>query len=121
MGEYGKILKTFDNEYAGRGYSVVLHCPEFTSLCPYTGNPDFAVIDIIYTPDRLCIETKSLKLYLQKFRTKRIFNEHAVNMILDDIVAACKPVLATVSGDFNVRGGIGIHVEASHSKGKKRE
>ena len=120
MSEYGKTLKTFDNEYPGRGYAVVLHCPEFTSLCPYTGNPDFAIIDIAYRPDRLCIETKSLKLYMLKYRTKRIFNEHAVNMILDDIVAACAPVSATVSGEFNVRGGIGIHVEAAYSKKRNR-
>lgn len=108
------ILKTFPNEHPHRDYEVHLHCPEFTSLCPMSGNPDFGVIDIIYTPKNLCIETKSLKQYILAFRSERIFNEHAVNLILNDILAACSPVRAKVVGTFNVRGGISITVTAQH-------
>ena len=114
----GKLLETFDNEYTGRDYEVRLECPEFTSLCPYTGNPDFGTIEIFYTPGKKCIETKSLKLYILSYRDERIFNEHAVNRILDDIVAACRPVSARVEGRFNTRGGIAIHVRALYG-GKK--
>jgi 7-cyano-7-deazaguanine reductase len=117
----GKLLKTIKNEYHGREYEVVLHCPEFTSLCPFTGYPDFGVIDIIYTPGKKCIESKSLKLYIMSYRDERIFNEDAVNRILDDIVAVCRPVRAKVVGSFNVRGGIAIRVEAgSNDKRKSR-
>lgn len=105
-----KLLKTFDNEYTGRNYEIHLECPEFTSLCPYTGNPDFGTIEIVYTPGKKCIETKSLKLYILSYRDEKIFNEHAVNRILDDIVAICRPVSARVDGRFNTRGGIAIHV-----------
>jgi len=119
MAERRKLLKTFKNEFPGGEYEVALHCPEFTSLCPYTSNPDFAVIDITYTPDRKCIETKSLKLYLMSYRAERIFNEHAANQILDDIVAACKPVRARVAGVFSTRGGISIRVDAAYPREKK--
>ena len=99
-------LETFTNRHPGRDYLVVHTCPEFTSMCPKTGQPDFGTIRVSYVPDRLCVELKSLKLYLQDYRTKGIFYEDVVNVILDDLVAATKPRRLTVEGDFRVRGGI---------------
>lgn len=120
MPDSRNILKTFNNEYVGSECQVTLHCPEFTSLCPYTGNPDFGVLDIIYTPSKKCIESKSLKLYILSYRSVRIFNEHAVNRILEDIIAVCKPRQAKVIGCFNIRGGISIRVEATYTEKRSR-
>ena len=89
-------------------------CPEFTSVCPKTGLPDFGEIRITYVPDERCIELKALKYYLIEFRNRGIFYEHATNQILDDLVAACRPRRMTVVGDFSVRGGIGTTVTASY-------
>jgi 7-cyano-7-deazaguanine reductase len=109
-------LETFKNEETKRDYWVTFHCPEFTSLCPKTNQPDFGTIKIRYIPDKECLEAKSLKLYLFSYRNIRIFNEYVVNRILSDIVKACKPRRAEVSGEFNPRGGIRITVEATYQK-----
>ncbi|HWP91014.1 MAG TPA: preQ(1) synthase [Thermodesulfobacteriota bacterium] len=113
----GNKLETFQNQYRGREYEIEITCPEFTCVCPRTGQPDFAVIRIKYVPDELCIELRSLKLYMFSYRDKGEFHEHVTNKILDDIVESCKPIRAEVIGDFNVRGGIKTVVKASYSKG----
>jgi 7-cyano-7-deazaguanine reductase len=118
-------LETFANRHPGRDYLVEHTCPEFTSMCPKTGQPDFGTIRVSYVPDRLCVELKSLKLYLQAYRTQGIFYEAVVNVILDDLVAATKPRRLTVEGDFRVRGGISSVVTATYEapargRGRKR-
>lgn len=105
-------LETFENAYPDRNYEIVLDCPEFTSLCPVTGQPDFGRITLEYVPGERCIESKSLKLYLFSFRNYCGFGEAIVNRILDDIVAVCAPRRATVRGSFTPRGGITIEVTA---------
>jgi len=112
-------LEAFENTHGKRDYVVTFDCPEFTALCPITGQPDFGHIVIRYVPDRLCIESKSLKLYLFSFRNHGAFHEEVVNRILDDIVAAIKPRSATVTGSFRPRGGISIEVEATHPHARK--
>jgi len=107
-------LEAFRNSYSSRNYLIRFDCPEFTSLCPVTGQPDFGHIIIEYVPGKLCIESKSLKLYLFSFRNCNMFHEEAVNRILDDIVKTIKPRKAAVTGEFRPRGGISIRVEASH-------
>jgi len=99
-------LETFPNQFAGRDYTIEIVCPEFTSLCPKTGQPDFGTITFTYTPDKLCVELKSLKLYLQLYRDQGVFYEHVVNRLLDDFVAACSPIRCRVVGVFTPRGGI---------------
>ena len=113
-------LETFANRHPGRDYTVVHECPEFTAVCPITGQPDFGTIRITYVPDRLCLELKSLKLYLFGYRSRGIFYEHVVNVILDDLVAAVKPRRMTVEGSFNVRGGISSVVRAEHQPAADR-
>lgn len=110
-------LEAFRNGSPGREYWIEFDCPEFTALCPITGQPDFGHITIRYIPDRLCLESKSLKIYLFSFRNTGCFHESAVNRILDDVVAAIRPRRAVVCGEFNPRGGISIRVEASHPDG----
>jgi 7-cyano-7-deazaguanine reductase len=107
-------LETFPNRHPGRDYTIVHTCPEFTALCPKTGQPDFGTIRITYVPDRLCVELKSLKLYLFGYRDRGIFYEHVTNVILDDLVKALRPRRITVEGDFRVRGGISTVVQASY-------
>jgi 7-cyano-7-deazaguanine reductase len=109
-----KILETIKNEYPDRNYTIVHTAPEFTSLCPKTGQPDFATITLEYTPDKLCVELKSLKLYLNSYRNDGIFFESATNKILDDLVAVSKPRYMIVTAEFNVRGGISSIVEAEY-------
>lgn len=109
-------LEVFPNQYPGREYEVNITCPEFTAVCPRTGQPDFATIRITYVPDESIIELKSLKLYMFSYREKGIFHEHVTNQILDDIVEACRPVRCEVLGDFNVRGGLKTVVRASYKK-----
>ena len=99
-----------------RDYTIEFDCPEFTSLCPITGQPDFARITITYIPDLKCIESKSLKLYLFSFRNTGMFHEEITNRILDDLVASCEPRWARVRGVMNARGGISIEVTAEYSK-----
>jgi len=108
-------LETFPNRHPGRDYEIEIRCPEFTSVCPKTGQPDFGTIRITYVPDVVCLELKSLKLYLHEYRSKGIFYEHVTNVILDDLVAALRPRRMTVEGDFNVRGGISTIVRASYA------
>jgi len=107
-------LETFSNDHAKRDYWITFECGEFTSMCPVTGQPDFAELQIRYVPDKLCIETKSLKYYLASFRNTRSFNEAIVNRILEDIVAACRPRRALVHGRFAPRGGISVIVDAEY-------
>lgn len=109
-----RSLETFPNPRPGRDYEISFDCPEFTCLCPRTGQPDFANIGIVYTPDALCIELKSLKLYLWSFRDEGAFHEEVTNRILDDLVEACRPRKMKVVGDFRVRGGIHTVVTAIH-------
>src|SRR5437868_9030363 len=99
-------LETFANQFPGRDYTIEIVCPEFTSLCPKTGQPDFGTLTFIYTPSERCVELKSLKLYLQRFRNQGVFYEHLVNRLLDDFVAACRPLRCRVVGAFTPRGGI---------------
>lgn len=108
------VLETFSNPTPGRDYTIRFECPEFTSLCPITGQPDFAAIDIEYVPDKRCVESKSLKLYLYAYRNHGGFGEAIVNRVLDDLIAACAPRRARVTGRFAPRGGIGITVTAEH-------
>jgi 7-cyano-7-deazaguanine reductase len=113
-------LETFANRHPGRDYTITHTCPEFTALCPKTGQPDFATVCITYVPDRLCVELKSLKLYLFGYRDRGIFYEHVTNVILDDLVAAVKPRSMTVEGRFNVRGGISSVVRATYEATQAR-
>jgi 7-cyano-7-deazaguanine reductase len=109
-----KELETFPNPRPGRDYEISMECPEFTCVCPRTGQPDFATIRIRFVPDQLCIELKSLKVYLWSFRDEGAFHEDVINRILDDLVRACRPKSMTVVGDFNVRGGIHTIVTAEY-------
>jgi 7-cyano-7-deazaguanine reductase len=110
----GKNLEVFPNPKRERDYIIRFECPEFTCLCPKTGQPDFATIRVEYVPDELCVELKSWKLYLWSFRDEGTFHEAVTNRILDDLVAAVKPRRARVEGDFNVRGGIHTTVVAAY-------
>lgn len=109
-----KQLETFANPAPARSYEIRFACPEFTCLCPMTGQPDFATYRIRYVPDELCVELKSLKLYLWSFRDEGHFHEAVTNRILDDLVAAVRPRWVRVEGDFAVRGGIHTVVVAQH-------
>jgi 7-cyano-7-deazaguanine reductase len=109
-------LETFPNPRPGRDYRIEIRCPEFTSLCPKTGLPDFGEIIITYVPDELCVELKALKHYMVEFRNKGIFYEAVTNQILDELVAACRPRRMQVVGDFSVRGGISTSVTAEYIK-----
>jgi 7-cyano-7-deazaguanine reductase len=104
--EPSKELELFDNPQPERPYTITMETPEFTCLCPRTGQPDFATIRIRYVPDKLCIELKSLKLYLWSYRNEGAFHEAVVNKILDDLSGACSPRFMEVVGDFLIRGGI---------------
>lgn len=109
-------LELFENPRPGRDYVITTRCPEFTSVCPVTGQPDFGEILIEYTPDKLCIELKSLKFYMQSYRNQGIFYERLTNDILDDLVAACKPKWMRVTSKFTPRGGISTDVCVEYSK-----
>jgi 7-cyano-7-deazaguanine reductase len=109
-------LETFPNPKPSRDYEIEIRCPEFTSVCPKTGLPDFGEIIIEYVPDQLCLELKALKYYFVEFRNKGIFYEAVTNQILDDLVGACSPRRMTVTGDFSVRGGISTTVTATYIK-----
>ena len=108
------ILETFPNPKPQRDYQIDFTFPEFTSICPVTGQPDFATITLIYTPNQKCVEMKSLKLYFLAYRNKGIFYEAVVNTILDDLIALLKPRTMTVIGDFNARGGTTGVITATH-------
>lgn len=109
-------LETFANQYPGRDYTIEIVCPEFTSVCPKTGQPDFGTVTFTYTPDQLCVELKSLKLYLQRYRNQGIFYEAVVNTILDDFAKACQPRRLKVTGAFTPRGGITTTVTCAFEK-----
>jgi 7-cyano-7-deazaguanine reductase len=114
MTKPAKELETFANPRTGRDYEINMECPEFTCVCPRTGQPDFATIKIRYVPDKLCLELKSIKLYLWSYRDEGTFHEAVTNQILDDLVQACQPKAMTVIGDFNVRGGIHTTITAEY-------
>ncbi len=105
-------LETFENQFPGRDYTIEIVCPEFTSVCPKTGQPDFGTLTFTYVPAAKCVELKSLKLYLQQYRNEGIFYEHATNSILDDVVAAVEPRQMTLVAEFTPRGGITTRVTA---------
>ena len=110
------VLEVFENKHPGNDYFVKFNCPEFTSLCPMTGQPDFAILTLDYVPDRKCVELKSLKEYIWSFRDTGAFHEAVTNRILNDIVSALSPRHARLKAQFNVRGGIFTTVVVSHSK-----
>src|SRR5256714_15503446 len=112
-------LDTFAYEFPGRDIWVEFEMPEFTAICPFSDFPDFAVIRLKYIPNQLCIELKSLKLYINSFREIKIFHEHVINIILEDFVAACDPRAVEIEGDFNVRGNIKTTVRASYKSSDK--
>jgi 7-cyano-7-deazaguanine reductase len=107
-------VESFPNQFPSRQYEIEITCPEFTAVCPKTGQPDFGTILVSYVPAAACLELKSLKLYLFGFRDRGIFYEHAVNTILDDLVASCKPVRMKVVGQFNPRGGMTSRITAAY-------
>ncbi len=107
-------LETFDNPKPERDYEIRIECPEFTCVCPKTGQPDFATMRLRYVPDRTCLELKSIKLYLWSYRDEGAFHEAVTNRILDDFVAACSPRWMQLEADFYVRGGIHTVVRAEH-------
>ena len=109
-----KQLETFENPEPSRDYLIEFTCPEFTCVCPRTGQPDFATLKISYVPDRRCVELKSLKLYLWSFRQEGHFHEAVTNRILDELVAVTRPRRMRIVGDFNVRGGIHTVVTAEY-------
>jgi 7-cyano-7-deazaguanine reductase len=115
-----KRLETFPNPSPERDYEIRFSCPEFTCLCPRTGQPDFATFTITYVPDRTCVELKSLKLYLWSFRDEGHFHEAVTNRILDELVRVTRPRRMSVEGDFNVRGGIHTVVRAEYPASRSR-
>lgn len=110
--DFRAILETFDNQFPQRAYTIEIVCPEFTSVCPKTGQPDFGTLTFRYIPARVCVELKSLKLYLQQFRNEGIFYEHVTNRILDDLVAVVQPRWLEIRACFSPRGGITTTVSA---------
>src|SRR5262247_3544821 len=114
-------LDTFEYEYVGNRIEIEFTSSEFTAVCPFSDFPDFATLRIRYTPNRRCVELKSLKLYINSFREVKIFHEHVVNRILEDFVAACDPLEFHIEGDFNVRGNIKTVVRASYRKERAKK
>ena len=113
---FRNVLETFENQYPHRDYTIEIVCPEFTSVCPKTGQPDFGTLTIRYVPDVKCVELKSLKFYLQQYRNEGIFYETVTNRILDDLVAVLRPRQLTLAAAFTPRGGITTTVTASFEK-----
>lgn len=109
-------LDTFAYEFVGREIWVEFEMPEFTAICPFSDFPDFAVIRLRYVPNQRCIELKSLKLYINSFRSVKIFHEHVINLILEDFIEACDPLKVEIEGDFHVRGNIKTVVRSSYEK-----
>lgn len=108
------LLETFENPNMTRDYEIEINCPEFTSVCPVTGQPDYGTINIVYCPDKKCVELKSLKFYVQTYRNKGVFYERLTNEILDDLSSVIEPKWMIVTGDFNARGGITTKVVAEY-------
>jgi len=111
--DFREMLETFDNQHPGRDYTIEIVCPEFTSVCPKTGQPDFGTLTFTYVPEAKCVELKSLKLYLQQFRNEGIFYENVTNRILDDLVAVVQPRRMKLVAAFTARGGITTTVTAA--------
>jgi 7-cyano-7-deazaguanine reductase len=111
-------LDTFAYEFVGREIKINFEMPEFTAICPFSDFPDFATIHLEYVPNERCVELKSLKLYINSFRSVKIFHEHVINIILDDFVRACDPLEVEIVGDFHVRGNIKTTVKAKYEKGQ---
>ena len=109
-------LDTFAYKYRGKETKISFTCPEFTAICPFSDFPDFATIAINYIPNELCVELKSLKLYINSFRSVKIFHEHVVNRILEDFVRACDPIAVDIEGDFNIRGNIKTVIRVSYRR-----
>ncbi|MFA5806325.1 MAG: preQ(1) synthase [Melioribacteraceae bacterium] len=116
-----KLLETFPNPNQERDYTIIHTAPEFTSLCPKTGQPDFATIILEYIPDKICVELKSYKFYLQSFRNDGIFFEAVTNRILDDLVKVCKPRFMKITAKFNTRGGISSEIIAEQKRKKLKK
>ncbi|MEA3412212.1 MAG: preQ(1) synthase [Pseudomonadota bacterium] len=114
--EPSKEIETFENPETGRDYTIRIRVPEFTCLCPKTGQPDFAELTLEYVPERLCVELKSLKLYVWSYRDEGAFHEVVTNRMLDDLVAVTRPRFMRLTADFNVRGGIYTTVVAEHHR-----
>jgi len=114
-------LDSFPYEFPGRNIWVEFEIPEFTAICPFSDFPDFAVIRLRYIPNKLCIELKSLKLYINAFREVKVFHEHVINIILEDFVAACDPLKVEIEGDFHVRGNIKTVVRAKYKRESERD
>lgn len=112
-------LDAFEYKYKGKEINISFTCPEFTAICPFSDFPDFGTIKIVYVPNELCVELKSLKLYINAFRSARIFHEHVVNRILEDFVRACDPMAVDIEGDFNIRGNIKTVIRASYRRGEQ--
>jgi len=115
MSDSRHLLETFANQFPQRDYRIEIECPEFTSVCPRTGQPDFGTLTIAYTPNEKCVELKSLKYYLQSYRNEGIFYEHVTNVILDDLVAVLAPRWMQIEAAFNARGGMTETVTVEHS------
>ena len=115
MPESRSLLEVFDNQFPDRDYRIEIVCPEFTSVCPRTGQPDFGTLTVTYTPGKQCVELKSLKFYLQSYRNEGIFYEHVTNAILDDLVAAIRPRWMKIAAAFNARGGMTETVTAEYA------
>lgn len=112
--QFRDALETFENQFPGRDYKIEIVCPEFTSVCPMTGQPDFGVLTFIYTPERKCVELKSLKMYLQQFRNEGIYYENVTNRIFDDFVAVVQPRWLQLVARYSARGGISTNVTVEH-------
>ena len=112
------LLEVFDNQFPARDYEIEIICPEFTSVCPKTGQPDFGVLKFTYTPEAHCVELKSLKFYLQSFRNEGIFYENVTNTILDDLVAIMQPRRMKIVAEFSPRGGISTNITATYCSEK---
>ena len=118
--DFKNTLETFANSHPGRDYTIETICPEFTSVCPKTGQPDFGVLTIAYVPEARCVELKSLKLYLQRFRNEGIFYENVTNRIADDLIAVLQPRRLTLVARYSARGGISTNVTVDYEAGQKR-
>jgi 7-cyano-7-deazaguanine reductase len=110
------LLETFENEFPQRDYLIEIQCPEFTSVCPKTGQPDFGMLTFEYIPDKTCIELKSLKLYLQQYRNEGVFYEKVTNLILDDFVSAVQPRRAVLTAEFTPRGGLSSVIKVEYGE-----
>ena len=113
-------LETFGYKYPGKEIRISFECPEFTAICPFSDFPDFATIKLDYVPNQLCVELKSLKLYINSFRAVKIFHEHVINRILEDFVRTCDPLAVDIEGDFHVRGNIKTVIRASYKRGGQK-